>query len=49
MVQVLSDELALMDYIEIKDGKAFITDKGKKKLENFKAGLSAEEKGALNM
>jgi uncharacterized repeat protein (TIGR04076 family) len=49
MVQVLSDELLLMEYLETKDSKAFITDKGKKKLENFKSGLSAEEKEALNM
>jgi hypothetical protein len=49
MIEVLSEELELMDYLEIKDGKATVTDKGKLKLETFISGLSDEEKDALNM
>ena len=49
MVQALSEELELMGYLEIKDGKASVTKKGEKKLEDFKAGLSAEEREALRI
>ena len=49
LIDILNEELELMDYLQIKDGKATVTDKGKKKLEWFKQGLSAEEKEALNM
>jgi uncharacterized repeat protein (TIGR04076 family) len=44
MVQVLNEELELMGYLEIKDGKASVTKKGETKLEAFKKSLSAEEK-----
>jgi uncharacterized repeat protein (TIGR04076 family) len=49
MVKILSEELEVMDYLEIKDGKASVTRKGEAKLENFKKNLSAEEKDALRM
>jgi uncharacterized repeat protein (TIGR04076 family) len=49
MVQVLSEELELMGYMEIKNGKASVTKKGEAKLEAFKKGLSAEEREALNL
>jgi uncharacterized repeat protein (TIGR04076 family) len=49
MVQALSEELELMDYLEIKDGKASVTKKGEKKLEDFKSTLTTEEREALKM
>ena len=49
MVQALSEELELMGYLEINNGKAFVTKKGEAKLENFKATLSSEEREALQI
>jgi uncharacterized repeat protein (TIGR04076 family) len=49
LIECLNEELTLMDYLEIKDGKAYVTDKGTKKVEVFKAGLSAEEREALKV
>ncbi len=49
MVHILSEELELMGYLEIKDGKASVTKKGEAKLEAFKKSLSAEEREALKM
>jgi uncharacterized repeat protein (TIGR04076 family) len=49
MVQVLCEELELMGYLEIKNGKASVTKKGEAKLEGFKASLSAEEREALRI
>jgi uncharacterized repeat protein (TIGR04076 family) len=49
MVQALVEELELMSYVEISEGKATITAKGKKKLAEFKAVLSKEERRALEI
>jgi hypothetical protein len=49
MVQLLSEELELMGYLEIKDRKASVTKKGEAKLEDFKASLEAEEREALSL
>ena len=49
MVRILSEELEVMDYLEIKEGKASVTKKGEAKLESFKKTLSVEEREALNM
>ena len=49
MVQALVEELELMNYLEIRNGKASVTKKGKVKLENFKKSLSAEEREALQI
>lgn len=49
LVDVLVEELEILDYLEIEDGKASATRKGEAKLNDFKAGLSAEEKEALDM
>ena len=49
MVQALVEELELMSCVEIRDGQAAVTAKGKKKLAEFKAGLSKEEKKALGI
>ena len=49
LVQVLSEELELMGYLEIKKGKATVIQKGETKLKTFIKTLSAEEKRALEM
>ena len=49
MVQALVEELEVMDYLEIQNGKASVTKKGEAKLEDFKASLSAEEREALGV
>jgi uncharacterized repeat protein (TIGR04076 family) len=49
LVNLLVEDLELMGYMEIKNGKASVTKKGKAKLELFKKNLSAEEKEVLNM
>ena len=49
LVGILVEELELMGYLEIKEGKATVTDKGVKKIEDFKASLTAEEREALKM
>ncbi|MGA2109355.1 MAG: hypothetical protein ABSH25_17125 [Syntrophorhabdales bacterium] len=47
--RAFNEELTLMSYLEIKDGKAFVTDKGIKKVEDFKAGLPVEVREALRV
>ncbi len=49
MIEALSEELELMDYLEIQDGKASVPKKGEAKLEAFKNSLSPEGRQALNM
>jgi len=49
MLQTLVEELEVMDYLEIQNGKATVTKKGEAKLEDFKASLSAEEREALGV
>ena len=49
MLWTLTGELEVLDYIDFMDNKANITDKGKKKLEDYKAGLTAEEIEALKL
>ncbi len=49
MIWTLTGELDVLDYIDVKDGKVMITDKGKKKLGEFKESLTPEEKEALRM
>ncbi len=46
---LLLEELELMDYIQVRNGKIFVTDAGRGKLNEFKATLSHEEKDALRM
>ncbi len=45
----LTEELNLMNYLNIEDGKASVTEKGAAKLESFKSTLSAEEREALKL
>ncbi len=49
MVEVLAEELALIGYLAIADGKATVTESGQAKLDAFKKGLPPEEHAALNM
>ena len=49
MVQILVEELEIMGYLKIKNGKVFVTKKGEAKLKDFKASLSAEEREALRI
>jgi uncharacterized repeat protein (TIGR04076 family) len=49
MIKCLSEELELMNYIKIDDGKVTITDKGINKLADFKSKLTKEEKEALKV
>ncbi len=49
IISVLVGELELMGYLDVKDGKVSVTEKGEAKLEAFKKSLSAEETEALNM
>ena len=49
MVESLLEELELMDYLEIKDGRVTAGEKAVAKLKDFKAGLSAEERQALQL
>jgi hypothetical protein len=49
MLECLVQELELMDYLEVKDGKMYVTDRGMRKVESFRAGLSPQEREALGM
>lgn len=49
LVQILSEELELTGYLDIKDGKARVTRKGETKLKTFIEGLPAEDRKALNL
>ena len=49
IVQAFIEELEIMGYLEIKNGKASVTKKGEAKLKDFKASLSAEEREALRI
>jgi predicted transcriptional regulator len=52
IIWTLVGELAVLDYVKLEDGKegkVTITDKGKKKLEDFKKSWTTEEKTALKM
>ena len=49
LITCLNQELELVGLLKLIDGKAFVTDKGREKLDGFKKGLSAEEKKALNL
>jgi hypothetical protein len=49
MVRVMVEELVLIGHMKINDGKAYVTDKGKVKVGEFKKSLSAEERKALKV
>lgn len=47
LLEALIEELELMNYVEIRDQKVYVTDKGKEKLKSFKLSLTDEERNAL--
>jgi uncharacterized repeat protein (TIGR04076 family) len=49
IVVILVGELEVLGYVDVKDDKVTATDKGKKKLEDYKASLSPEEREALKL
>jgi hypothetical protein len=49
IIAILVGELEVLRYVVVKENKMSITDKGKKKLENFRNSLTAEEKKALKL
>jgi hypothetical protein len=49
MVQILSEELELMGYLKIRNGKASVTRKGVTKLRDFQKKLTAAEREALKL
>jgi ribosomal protein S19E (S16A) len=49
MIRVLTEELELMGYLDILDGKAKVTSKGEAKLCEFVKSLTPEERQALGM
>lgn len=49
MLLPLDDELVLMGYLERNDGRVFLTEKGRVKLEEFREALTAEERQALRL
>jgi len=49
LVQALNEELALMGYLQFRNGKAYVTPSGRRRLQSFRRGLSKKEKAALNM
>jgi hypothetical protein len=49
LVRILTEELQLMDYVNIKNGKVTVTTKGKAKLKEFKRSLTPKEREALKI
>jgi hypothetical protein len=49
LVEVLVEELELIGFLDIRDGKASVTKNGELKLDDFKASLSAEERTILGI
>lgn len=49
LINCLIEDLEIMGYLKIEQGKATVTQKGEAKLDNFKETLSAEEREALNI
>lgn len=49
LLEVLMEEMEVMGYLVVLDGKAAVTEKGASRLDEFKAGLSSEEREALDL
>ncbi len=49
MVESLLEEMEVMDYLKVQDSRVFPEPKARTKLEDFKAGLSNEERLALDL
>ena len=49
LMEALREELELMEYLKVEEGKASVTDKGEAKFKDFRSSLSEEEKAALQL
>jgi len=49
LIEALREELELMGYLKVEDGKATVTAKGEAKFKDFRSSLSEEEKTALQL
>ncbi len=49
LVEILLEELALMHYLRIEDGRAFVTKKGESKLKAFIKSIPEEDRKALKL
>ncbi len=49
LIQILTEELALVNYVQIQEGRVRVTEKGAAKFEAFRKGLTAEERDALRI
>jgi hypothetical protein len=49
LIQVLMEELALINYVSVQEGKVTVTEKGTAKLNSFKDSLTVEEREALKL
>jgi hypothetical protein len=49
LFEVLLEEIEVIGYAEIQNGKAFITERGKARLDDFKASLLGEEREILGL
>jgi len=49
LVQVLLEELALLRYVQMEEGKVTVTEKGHAKFETFRNNLTVEDREALGM
>jgi hypothetical protein len=49
LLEVLLEELEVINYLDIRDAKAFVTDKGVARLEGFKESLTEEERKVLGV
>ena len=49
MMEALREELELMEYLMVEDGKASVTSKGAERFKDFCAGLTHEERQALHI
>jgi hypothetical protein len=48
-MEVLIEDLGLMGYLEIQNGRVSVTKKGEKKLGDFITNITAEEREALEI
>jgi hypothetical protein len=49
LMEVLIEDLGLMGYLDIQKGRVSVTKRGEKKLSDFIAGITAEEREALEI
>ena len=49
IIAALVGELEVLGYVDVKDGEVTVTDKGKKKLADYKKSLTSEERKALKL